>query len=182
MTSAMAAGKSLKDFAYDIAMAGIAIALIEVCKVAMMGLPNIELTSFWIIMFTLLLGRRILLVIPAFILIEGCMFGFGVWWVMYLYAWPLLALLTWIFRKQKKALFWALLSGLYGLFFGAMCAIPYVVIGIFDGGIQSGLYAGFTWWVAGIPFDLLHCGGNFILMLALYHPVQIAFSYIKRRV
>lgn len=177
----MAAGKNLKNITYDIALIGIAIALIEVCKAAMMGLPNIELTSFWIIMFTLFLGRKILLVIPAFVLIEGCMFGFGTWWIMYLYAWPLLVFLTWIFRKQKNVLFWAVLSGLYGLFFGAMCAIPYVVIGSFDGGIRSGLYAGFTWWVAGIPFDLLHCAGNFALMLALYHPVKIAFSYVRKR-
>lgn len=178
----MAAEKTLKNVTYDIAVIGIAIALIEVCKAAMMGLPNIELTSFWIIMFTLLLGRKILLVIPAFILIEGCMFGFGTWWIMYLYAWPLLVFLTWIFRKQKNVLFWAVLSGLYGLFFGAMCAIPYVVISSFDGGIWSGLYAGFTWWVAGIPFDLLHCAGNFVLMLALYHPVKIAFSYVRRQI
>lgn len=158
-----------------------AIAVIEVCKVAMMGIPNIELTSFWIIMFTLLFGSRILLVIPAFILIEGCMFGFGIWWVMYLYAWPLLALLTWIFRKQEHVLFWAILSGVFGLFFGALCAIPYVVNGALGGSIRSGLYAGFTWWVAGIPYDLLHCAGNFVLMLVLYHPVKALFGQFKFR-
>ncbi len=105
----MAAGKNFKNTTYDIAMIGMAIALIEVCKAAMMGLPNIELTSFWIIMFTIFFGRKILFVIPAFILIEGCMFGFGIWWVMYLYAWPLLALLVWIFRKQEHVLFWSVL-------------------------------------------------------------------------
>ena len=177
----MTAGKTFKNTTYDVAVIGIAIALIEVCKAAMMGLPNIELTSFWIIMFTLFLGRKILLVIPAFILIEGCVFGFGIWWIMYLYAWPLLVLLTWIFRKQENVLFWAVLSGLYGLFFGAMCSIPYVVIGCFNGGIRSGLYAGFTWWIAGIPYDLLHCVGNFALMLILFHPIKISFSYLKQK-
>lgn len=175
----MAAGRRLKNSTYDVAMIGMAIALIEVCKAAMMGAPNIEMTSFWIIMFTIFLGRKILFVIPAFILIEGCMFGFGIWWVMYLYAWPLLALLAWIFRRQENVLFWAVLSGAFGLFFGALCAIPYVVNGSFSGGIRSGLYAGFTWWVAGIPYDLLHCVGNFVLMLVLYRPVKSAFAYIK---
>lgn len=178
--SKMTVGKTLKKTTYDIATTGMAIALIEVCKVVLMGLPNIELTSFWIIMFTLFFGWKILLVIPAFILIEGCMFGFGIWWVMYLYAWPLLALLTWLFRKQKHIWFWAVLSGFYGLFFGAMCAIPYVVNGALNGGIRSGLYAGFTWWVAGIPYDLMHCVGNFVLMLVLYKPVKAAFSYLKK--
>lgn len=173
----MAAGNKLKKGTYDISMIGMAIALIEVCKAALMAAPNIELTSFWIIMFTLFLGSKILFVIPAFILIEGCMFGFGIWWVMYLYAWPLLALLTWIFRKQDNVIFWAVLSGLYGLFFGALCAVPYVINGSFNGGIISGLYAGFTWWVAGIPYDLLHCAGNFVLMMILYKPVKAVFCY-----
>ena len=175
----MTEGKNFKNTTYDIAMIGMAIALIEVCKAAMMGLPNIELTSFWIIMFTIFFGRKILFVIPAFILIEGCMFGFGIWWVMYLYAWPLLALLVWIFRKQEHVLFWAVLSGIFGLFFGALCAVPYVINGFFSGGIRSGLYAGFTWWVAGIPYDLLHCAGNFVLLLVLYYPVKTVFTYVK---
>lgn len=175
----MAAENILKKNTYDIAIIGMAIALIEVCKAALMAVPNIELTSFWIIMFTLILGRKILFVIPAFILIEGCMFGFGIWWVMYLYAWPLLALLTWIFRKQDNVVFWAVLSGFYGLFFGALCAVPYVINGSFNGGIISGLYAGFTWWVAGIPYDLLHCAGNFVLMLILYKPVKAISSLVN---
>ena len=181
IASKMKTGKKLKNTTYDIAVTGMAIALIEVCKVTMMGLPNIEMTSFWIIMFTLFLGSKILFVIPAFILIEGCMFGFGIWWVMYLYAWPLLALLTWIFRRQEHVLFWSVLSGFYGLFFGFLCAIPYVVNGTFSGGILSGLYAGFTWWVAGIPYDLLHCAGNFVLMLVLYYPVRNVFYRVRKQ-
>ena len=74
----------------DIALMGVMVAVIEVCKVALNFLPNIELTSFWIIMFTLLFRWRILFVIPVFILVEGAMYGFGLWWIMYLYAWPLL--------------------------------------------------------------------------------------------
>ncbi len=172
--------RCLKNTTRDITMIGMAIALIEVCKAALMGLPNIELTSFWIIMFTLFFGNRILFVIPAFILIEGCMFGFGIWWIMYLYIWPLLALAAWIFRKQEHVLFWAVLSGAFGLFFGALCAVPYVINGVVSGGIRAGLYAGFTWWIAGIPYDLLHCVGNFTLMLVLYCPVREIIKRVKK--
>ena len=76
----------------DIALTGMMTAVIEVSKAALGFLPNIELTSFWIILFTLFFGRRILFVVPTFILIEGAVYGFGLWWVMYLYAWPLRAL------------------------------------------------------------------------------------------
>ena len=69
----------------DITQIAMMVAVIEVCKVVLMGIPNVELTSFWIIMFALFFGSKIFLVIPVFILIEGVMFGFGLWWVMYLY-------------------------------------------------------------------------------------------------
>ena len=156
----------------DITLIGMMVAVIEVCKAALSFLPNIELTTFWIIMFTLYFRKRILLVIPVFILIEGAVYGFGLWWVMYMYIWPFLALLTWIFRKQDSLWFFSVLSGLFGLFFGFFCAIPYVVIGAWGGGIENGLYAGFTWWVAGIPWDIAHGAGNFILMAVLYKPVR----------
>lgn len=163
----------------DIALMGVMTAVIEACKAALMFLPNIELTSFWIIVFTIFFRWRILFVIPVFILIEGCLYGFGLWWVMYLYAWPLLALLAYLGRKQESVWFWCVLSSAFGLMFGFLCAIPYVVIGAADGGLRSGLYAGFTWWVAGIPWDITHAVGNFALMLALYHPVRLAMKRIR---
>ena len=157
------------------------VAVIEVCKAALSFLPNIELTTFWLILFTLFFGRKIVLVVPVFILIEGSIYGFNTWWIMYLYTWPLLVLLTWVFRKQKSVWFWSILSGMYGLFFGLLCSILYVVIGAVDGGIRSGLYAGFTWWVAGIPWDIVHCIGNFVLMLVLYLPVRTLMEKIKKQ-
>lgn len=164
----------------DIALVGVMVAVIEVCKAAMAFLPNIELTSFWMILFTLFFGWRIWLAVPVFILIEGALYGFGLWWVMYLYAWPLLALMTWLFRRQESVWFWSILSAFFGLSFGFLCAIPYVVIGAAGGGgIMGGLTAGFTWWVAGIPWDITHCVGNFVLMLALYRPVKAAMHRIN---
>ncbi len=163
----------------DIALIGMMVAVIEVCKVALGFLPNIELTTFWIIMFTLFFGRKSALVVPVFILIEGTMYGFGTWWIMYLYIWPSLALITWIFRKQNSIWFWSILSALYGLFFGFFCSFPYVVIGGVDGGIKNGLYAGFTWWIAGIPWDIVHGIGNFVLMLFLYYPVRAIMKKIN---
>ena len=165
-------GNKSKVAIKDIALVGMMVAIIEVCKVALAWAPNIELTSFWIIMFTLFFGKRILYVIPVFILIEGTMYGLHLWWIMYLYAWPILALATWLLRKKDSIFTYSMLSGIFGLFFGFLCALPYVVIGAVDGGIMNGLYAGFTWWVAGIPLDIVHCIGNFVIMLVLYTPVK----------
>lgn len=156
----------------DIALIGMMTAVIEVCKVALMGLPNIELTTFWIILFTLYFGNKVFYMIPAFILIEGAMFGIHLWWIMYLYVWPGLALITRRLKNSDSVWTFSILSGMFGLLFGFFCAIPYVVIGTANGGIASGLYAGFTWWVAGIPFDIVHGVSNFIIMFVLYRPIR----------
>lgn len=165
--------------AKDVALAGLMIAIIEVCKSALSFLPNIELTTFWIILFTLYLEKKILFVIPAFILFEGAVYGFGLWWIMYLYIWPLLALLTWLFRKQTSWLFWSILACAFGLSFGFLCSFPYVWIGAVDGGLKAGLLSGFAWWVAGIPWDIVHGVGNFVLMSILYRPVSKCINQIK---
>ena len=163
---------SRRSAARDVATAGMMIAVIEALKLAMQGLPNIEMTSFLLILFTLHFGRLTLLTVPALILIEGTLYGFGLWWVMYVYAWPLLTLVTHLCRKNDSAFFWAIISGAYGLLFGLLCSFPYFFIGASAGGAMMGLRQMLAWWVAGIPFDLLHGAGNFALMLALYKPVS----------
>ncbi len=154
----------LRLAAGDITTIALMVAVIEVCKVALAQIPNVELTSFWIIMFTLYFGKRIFYVIPVFVLIEGAMYGFHLWWIMYLYAWPLLAIVVLLLKKMKSAWEWSMVSGAFGLLFGLLCAIPYVIAG--------GWYAGFAWWVRGIPFDLIHGIANFAIMMVLYQPIK----------
>ncbi len=154
---------SLKLATRDVAIIALFVAIIEVCKVAMTALPNIELTSFLLIIFSLYFGKKIYFAIPVFILIEGAIYGFGIWWIMYLYAWPILVLITRLFKANRSPLFWAFVSGIFGLLFGLMCSIPY----LFMGGISTA----FSWWIAGIPWDLVHGVSNFLIMLILFKPV-----------
>lgn len=163
----------------DIAIIGMMVAVIEVCKLTLSFLPNIELTTFWIIIFTLYLGRKVIYVVPVFIIIEGMIYGFVLWWVMYLYVWPLLVLIAYIFRKNDSVWFWSILSGVYGLFFGLLCSLVYIPIGAMDGGIVNGLKLAVMWWIAGIPWDIVHCVGNFALMLVLYKPVKKVMKRIN---
>ncbi len=156
----------------ELARLGLAVALLEASKAALSALPNVELVSFWIILLTLQMGYRVLYAVYGFVLLEGLLYGFHFWWVAYLYVWAILVLLTRLCRDQRSALFWAMLSGLFGLCFGMLCAIPYGVTGALSGGLYNGLLSAVSWWVAGIPYDLMHGAGNFVLMLALYRPVS----------
>ena len=112
---------SRRSAAQDVATAALMAAAIEVCKLFMQSLPNIEMTSFLVILFTLRMGRPALYAIPVFVLIEGLVYGFGLWWIMYLYTWPLLAVLAWIFRKQDNVWFWSILAlGILTVYFSFM--------------------------------------------------------------
>ena len=157
----------------DITIMALMVAIIEVCKFALAHIPNVELTSFWIIMFTLYFGKRIFYIIPVFILIEGTVYGIHLWWIMYLYTWPLLASVTLLLRKMKGAWEWSMVSGLFGLSFGALCAIPYI--------FTSGIYGAFAYWVAGIPYDLIHGVGNFVIMLVLYKPLNTVMGKMSNQ-
>ena len=102
--------EAIKIATRDVALVALFVAIIEVFKFAMANLANIEMTSFLLIIFSLYFGKRVYAAVPVFILIEGVIYGFGIWWVMYLYAWPLVILVTRIFKKNDSPLLWAVVS------------------------------------------------------------------------
>lgn len=150
---------SLRDMCF-LALMG---ALMLASQVAMAALPNIHIVALLITITTLCFSWRALFSVALFVLLEGLIYGFGIWWISYLYAWPLLVPIVIFFRKSDSALFWAVIAGAHGLFFGAMTAIPYLFIG--------GREAAVSYWISGIPFDLLHCAGNFVVTLILLNPL-----------
>ena len=149
------------------------LALIEAVKRALDFLPNVELVTFLFLVFTILYGKRTILVSFAFTGVETLVFGGGIWVVMYLYIWYLLALLAWLARKMDNALFWAVFSGLYGLCFGGLCAAVYLFA-------KTPAFA-LSWWLSGLSYDAMHGVGNFVLMLLLYHPLRRALWTVKRQ-
>lgn len=70
-----------------LALAGLMGALLVVGKQAMSGLPNIEPVTLLIVLFTLELPRETPAAITVFLLLQGVLYGFGLWWAMYIYVW-----------------------------------------------------------------------------------------------
>lgn len=155
--------KNSSDKILRIVTMGVLSAILLVGQLCMSFLPNIEPVTTLIILYTLTYKKQVFPIIYTFVLLEGIIFGFGIWWVSYLYIWGILALVVLALGKIDSAVLWAVVSGSFGLLFGALCAIPYLISG--------GLYAAFVYWSNGIVFDILHCVGNFVLTLALYRPL-----------
>lgn len=155
----------------ELVMLAVCTAILFVAQIAFASLPNIELVSLFIILFTLLFRRKVLFIIYGFALLQGVLYGFTLWWGTYLYVWTVLAFFTWLFRRQTSPLFWAIFSGLFGLSFGALCSVQTFLTGFIGGGFSGGISAAAAWWITGIPFDLLHCAGNFTVTLLLFRPL-----------
>ncbi len=148
----------------QVALFGMLGALTFGTKVAMSALPNIEPVSLFFLLYGVVFGRKSLYPVFLYVVMEILCYGIQLWNINYLYIWLVPVLLGWIFRKEEHPLFWAVVSGAFGLFFGLLCAPVYLFIG------GPGYAIG--WWVAGFPFDLLHCGGNFVIALVLFVPLR----------
>ena len=46
---------------------------------------------------------------------------------------------------------------------------------------MGGWTLAFSWWVAGIPFDLAHCGFNFAIVLTLFPPLNKLFAHLQQQ-
>ncbi len=98
---------------YDIVLIGVMVAALESVKLVLSFLPNVELVTLLIILFTLAFGKKTYYAVVSFVVLEGLLYGFGIWWVMYIYTWPLLVCFTRILRRQKDGMTFALLSGAF---------------------------------------------------------------------
>ena len=148
----------------ELVVMGVLTAIVFVGQIAMGFLPNIEVVTLLFIIYTLVFGKKVFFMIYAFAILEGFFYGFGMWWINYMYVWSIQAVITLLFRKQDSVVFWSILSGFYGISFGALCAIPYLFMG--------GISAAFAYWVAGVAYDITHCIGNVIICLVLYKPLR----------
>lgn len=129
-------------------------------KMAMAFLPNIEPVSLMVMLFAVTFGRKAVYPIYVYVLLEFAVYGINLWSINYLYVWLVLAACSWALRGMESRLGWALLAATFGLMFGALCAPVYLVTG--------GLGFAISWWISGIPYDLLHCVGNFVIVLVLF--------------
>lgn len=147
-------------------LSGLMGALLVVSKQAMSGLPNIEPVTLLIILFALELPRETPGAITVFLVLQGVLYGFGLWWAMYLYVWYLLAFLARLLRRMDHALGWAVFSGLY--------AAVYLVA-------KTPAFA-LSWWLSGLSYDAMHGVGNFALMLLLYRPLRTALRTAQKQI
>ena len=157
-------------------------ALLYVSQVVLAPLPNVELVTLFIIVWTRVFRFGALPGIAVFILLEGLMYGFGIWFASYLYIWFILWGLVMLFpgevptgmkRMIVSTVLWAVLSGAYGMAFGTLTAFPWLL----RGGISTAL----AYIAAGIPFDVTHMIANFVIALVLATPLTLLLTWLRQK-
>ena len=157
----------------ELALFSVLGALTFAAKYVMAMLPNIEPVSLMVMLFAVVFGRKCVYPVYLYVTMEILFFGLGLWNVNYLYIWLILAAAAYLLRRMESPLGWAMVSGIFGLLFGALCGI----VDIFIGGVPYAV----TKWISGIPFDIMHCAGNFTIALLLFKPMRQLMEKLNRK-
>ncbi len=158
----------------EICLYGILGTLLFVLKFAMSSLPNVEPVSLLLISYTVTFGIKTLYPLMIYVLLEILIYGLGFWCVGYLYIWFILVITVAVIYKvlnNKNPFLWALVSGIFGLVFGAL----YIPLYMISGGVTFAI----TWWISGLPYDIIHCVSNFVLCMVLFKPITNILLKLK---
>lgn len=147
--------------------------LCTIAQQVMAPLPNIEPVSLLVMLYAVCFGMESLWAVYVYVFLEYLLYGFNLWSLSYLYVWAILFLIAWKLRSVESVVSFALLSGVFGLAFGALCALVYLVLF----GWQSAL----SWWMAGLAFDGMHALGNIAMALLLFKPLRTVFLKLSER-
>lgn len=134
-------------------------------KLVMEGLPNVHLIGVLTVVYTAVYRSRALYPVYVFVFLTGLYGGFNLWWIPYLYLWPVLwgaAMLV-----PRRFPIWA-----QTICYMAVCAAHGFLYGTLYAPAQAIMF-GFTfkqtiaWIVAGLPWDAVHGFGNLALSVLI---------------
>ena len=157
----------------EMVLFGILGALTFGAKYVMSFLPNIEPVSLCVMLYAVVFGKKWVYPVYLYVMLEILFYGLGIWNLNYLYTWAVLGVAAYFLRNMEGRLGWALLSGVFGLAFGALCGI----VDVFIGGVAYAV----TKWISGIPFDIAHCAGNFVIALVMFKPLRQLMEKLYRK-
>lgn len=133
-------------------------AIMFISKQLLEFLPNIHMLGMLTMVYTLVYRKKALIPIYVFVLLEGVLAGFSMWWIPYLYLWTVLWGVTMLLPRNmpdKVAVpVYAVICALHGLCYGTLYA-PFQALWMgFD------LKTTIAWIVSGLPWDGIHALGN----------------------
>jgi len=156
-------------------------AMLTALKLALAGIPNVEVVTLLIIVYGSALG--ISYALPAtliFCAVETALYGFGSWVLLYFIYFPLLALISSLLLKGKRLPLAIILGAVGSVLFGVLSACCDTLFCISS--LSTAMLG--KYWVAyyirGIYFDLVHVISSVITIGILYLPLVAALKRAVR--
>lgn len=162
-----------------VALVAIMAATIEVGKLALSFLPNMEVVTILCALYGYVFGVWGVVAAAVFVCIEPLIYGFGSWTVTYFIYWPMVAAVFMLLRKKEWGgrIVSTLTAIALTLFFGVFSSI---VDGLFLFGISEyfikniGIY-----YIRGIPFYIAQLACNAILFPTLFRFLSKKLDAVK---
>lgn len=140
-------------------MFGMLGALMYASKAIMEVFPNVHLLGVFVIALTVVYRKKALYPIYTYVLINGLVAGFSIWWIPYLYLWTLLWGATMLLPRnipdKIKPIVYSCLCALHGFLFGTLYAPAQALM------FGLSFKATVAWIIAGLPWDFVHGVSNF---------------------
>ncbi len=152
-------------------------ALMCISKFVMEPLPNMHLLGVFTVAFTVVYRQKALYPIYIFVFLTGALWGFGLWWIPYLYVWTVLWGATMLLPKNmpKKVapIVYITVCGLHGFLYGVIYAPSQALLFGLD---FKGMIA---WIVSGFPFDIIHGISNLCLGVLIV-PIAVVLKKTQK--
>ncbi|MBP3686403.1 MAG: hypothetical protein J6J21_05165 [Clostridia bacterium] len=127
----------------------------------MEALPNVHLVGVLLVVLTRVYRSGALIPLYLYVFLTGLFYGFGLWWIPYLYVWlPLwgaVMLVPKTLPDRTARLILPIAAAAHGLLFGVLYAPMQAIL--FGLSLERML----LWIGAGLYFDLIHAAGNLAL-------------------
>jgi hypothetical protein len=156
----------------EITLLAIATSILIVQEFLLSVLPNIQLTTLLILVYTYVFGyRKTALIVSVHVIVDNLVFGsIGMisTWLPMLIAWHMIVGLFWLIRKRTENIgIYAVSAYVFGHLYG-LVFVPFQAI-ILHVDVQAYL-------LADLPFQVIMGITNFITVLWLFNPLK---DYLK---
>ena len=170
-----------KTVSKSIALVGIMAAAIECGKLALSFIPNVEVVTLFIALFSYVFGLSGILAAFVFVCIEPLIWGFGTWIASYIIYWPAVALVFFFLGslKIRNRFVISFIVALSTFIFGILTSL--IDVGLLSGFLDNFWYRFSIYYARGAVFYIVHIISNTIIFLALFNFLRIKLEEIKKQ-
>jgi energy-coupling factor transport system substrate-specific component len=164
-----------------IALVGLFAALLTGGQLALAALPNIEVVTLFIILFSLTFGFNLsILGVLAFCLIEASVFGFHSWVIAYFIYWPTLTFIVSLLNRlgYKKNIVYIITGVVMTALFGFLTSLVDTLFAYSSAGVGF-FRLFFAIYIRGVWFYVTHIVSNAFFLSIAFPVLRLVLIKVK---